>query len=691
MTPTELRANEERCRQILECKHQVNYWKAKLEVLEEEQELHIKLARLRLDAPATWRLLSRQERLEKQFILAALESDELPSAFEDFPNRHFPHHIRLDRDILMARVAHKDFAQSCTHERIFVPPKLRGDKEVILAMMKHHPQVIESMACKLRDDEEILQAVLAREKLPAHFLQHFSKSLRSSPETALTILKHPDGLSSISFCSNFLRNDKDFFLRALDCGNHTTENQVLRFASQRLREDYDVVYNSVCKSGMNLKHASYDLRRNEKIVVAATTQNPAAFRYCLPSAVKQDLLQDISFVKKMVCVAPASIMKTCIDLFQEDKEVALLALSNGLEWSAIPESLQGQSEFVLEAIRRSHGEMYMDLPSALQDDVEVALRVVKCESADNILCEAMKRCPELLSNRDAMIHVARSRRIDVLQQTLPIQIKNDKAIMLEAVKTDAIALDYCSDELQNDKEVILAAVESAPISALFHTEHLFQMENPDVVIRAFEKAHCDQLWVTYDAVCEDLWSNRDVAMAWFSKGGHWLADDFPVEFCDDKEMLITIARQNWTEFDWASESLKRDKEFMLQVLAVDGRVIRDVDVELRCDEDLVLAAISKDPRSLEFYSGGEDFEFMVSFAQKIRDRLREHDMFQEEIMTSMAVPFSNSICSLPMLNQGPTTLAMYEERISSFLGILRDDEEIAKYRAASLNLFSWGM
>jgi hypothetical protein len=106
------------------------------------------LARLRLDVQSTWRSLSRKERVEKKFILAALEStNELPTMLQDFPNSSFPPHIRFDRDVLLARSARPDFGR--TDERLFIPPKLRGDKEVILSILPKHPQVIECMTCEL--------------------------------------------------------------------------------------------------------------------------------------------------------------------------------------------------------------------------------------------------------------------------------------------------------------------------------------------------------------------------------------------------------------------------------------------------------------------------------------------------------------------------------------------------------------
>ena len=303
MTAAEMEANQLRCRQILECKEQIKFWEAKLDVLESEHEMNLKLTRLRLDAPSTWRILSREERHEKSFILAALESKELPSALKDFPNGTFPPHVRNDRDILMKRVKRDDFASE--EDRLFVPPKLRSDKEVIMTIAKKHPQVIECMSCELRDDIDVLRVVLGQKlSMQLHFLQHFSERLRDDKETMIEVMKHPDGLSSLAFCSHALRNDKDFFLEVIKCGNHKAEVLALRYASQRLQDDFELVHMAVCKSGLNLKHASYSLRRDEKIVIAATMENAMAFRYCLPGQLKQKLIEDRSFVLKVIRHVP---------------------------------------------------------------------------------------------------------------------------------------------------------------------------------------------------------------------------------------------------------------------------------------------------------------------------------------------------------------------------------------------------
>ncbi|KAL3913186.1 MAG: hypothetical protein SGARI_000779, partial [Bacillariaceae sp.] len=135
-------ANQERCAKILECKSKINAlqeqlddWNSKLKALEDEQRRLYRLASLKLNAKEAWQRLDEDERNDKEYILAALESKELPEDLDDFCNGDFPPCIRMDRDILLARVSREDFEARYRDERLFVPPRLRGDKEVILKIV----------------------------------------------------------------------------------------------------------------------------------------------------------------------------------------------------------------------------------------------------------------------------------------------------------------------------------------------------------------------------------------------------------------------------------------------------------------------------------------------------------------------------------------------------------------------------
>ena len=710
-----IKINEERCNEILECKRQIEYWKSKLEVLEEEQERNIKLARLRLDAVGTWRCLSRTERQEKSLILAALESEEIPNILEEFPHSSsFPNHLRFDKDIFLKRVERPDFIRNYNDrdgdgERLFVPPRLRGDKQVILKIIHaKHPQVIECMSCELRDDEDVLDAILELQTLPSHFLQHFSERIRSNKRKMKQVLQHRDGgLSSLGFCAPSLRNDKEFVSQVIESANHNTEPQALRFLSHRLRSDYDIVFQICAKSGLNLKHASYDLRRNEDVVSTAVQQNPEAFRYCLPGLVKQQLLDDRAFALEVVKTTsqPNSVTKACINKFKHDEPVLLHALSSGsLEWDGLDEDRRhNDHSFLCKALERNPS-LYMELPKEQRSNMDIALHVLGREVSDDVILEATERCPELLSHHDAMLAICKNWWTDVLQETLqfsPPEIRGDKTIMIEAVQNDSIAYEYCTEDLQHDRDIVVAAIESSP-TVLFMVPDEFQIEHPDVVIMAIEQADSHDLWSVYDDVYDELWENRDVALAWLKAGGDWLLDDFPDEFSKDSELFLAVAEHNWDQFDYADDSLKLNKALMLKAIEFDGRIIRDVPDSLRYDKDLAMAAFSKDRRALQFYSGGEDFEFMVSFTKQVRSRLLDSHIFSSEVIGTILRKASSSpdedaddtkayspFSPLSLLNQGYETVQMYKSTLSSFLG-LPNDNEVQLLESASENLVAWG-
>jgi hypothetical protein len=725
--------NESRCQQILECKRKIEFWRSKLDVLEKEQTMQIKLARLRIDAASTWRALSPRDKMEKKFILAAMESKELPTILDDFASGNLPPSIRMDKDILLARVARHDFQDKYDDERLFVPPKLRGDKQIMMAIIPKHCAVVECMSNNLRNDDEIFQTVLSNSTLPNYVLQHFSERIQSDRNLMLQLCAHRNGISSLSFVSSELRNDKEFILEAIkvSCSNHTQNSnvsisdvsirsgketkisrrkgrsisgssnnfQILRYVSQRLQDDHDVVLATVKNDGLNLKYASYDLRRDFTIAMTAIEENGEAFRYCLPGEVKDRLLSDRNLVLNHIIKKNApyhhTILRMCLDRFKTDQEILLEALTFGIDWSLVPSNLQDSREFVKNAVMRNP-RLYLNLPEALRKDFEIASIVIKGDFVDNsVLLEATEQCPRLLSDRESMLTIAKCWWTDVLEETLqfsPIGIRGDKKIMLEAIKNTAVAYEFCSEELSTDRDIVLALVKSCP-GNLYLIPESFQLDNPDIVIYAIESCVRNDSWSLYEDVCEDLWSNRDVAISWLSKFGDWLHDDFPEEFEEDEEICLTLIKQNWADFENFSVALRNNKEFMLKALAVDARVVRaleDTGTRLRYDDDLTLLAFSKDKQAIQFYSGGDDFEYMVSFTGRLRKRIGDYDTFNDVFFANILGPTKNNPnCFLSLLNQGPDAMKYHSDLIASYLG-LADEEELHMLHAASNNLLHWG-
>ena len=67
-----------------------------------------------------------------------------------------------------------------------------------------------------------------------------------------------------------------------DCG------QTLYYASEKLRDDEEVVLEAVKQKGLILKYASKRLRANKEIVMAAIIQDKRAKEYISSEELKQD-------------------------------------------------------------------------------------------------------------------------------------------------------------------------------------------------------------------------------------------------------------------------------------------------------------------------------------------------------------------------------------------------------------------
>jgi len=718
--------NKRRCEEILECKRQIEHWRSKLDVLEREQTIQIKLARLRLDAASAWRCLSPRDRMEKEFILAAMESKELPSVLDDFPSCNLPPTVRMDKEILLARVNRDDFEEKYEDERFFVPPKLRGDKQVIMTIIPKHCDVVECMSNTLRDDDQVFRKLLhSNATLPMYVLQHFSERIRSDRKLMLQLCAHRSGVQSLQFVSSELRNDKAFMMEAIKVsyskkqiastkensrGNKDNEKkgtgvnvnsdyfQILRYASHRLQDDRDIVLASVQKSGLNLKYASYKLRRDYAIAMTAIEENGEAFRWCLKGEVKDRLLSDRNLVLNHIIKNSCShtTLRMCLDRFQTDKEIVLEALAFGTDWSSVPWNLQDSRDFVKTALMKN-SKAYLGLSETLRKDFEIASIAIRGDMVDDsVLLEAIEQCPKILSDRDSMLTIAKCKCTDALHETLqfsPIRIRGDKKIMLQAVQNCPSVFQFCPEELMNDRDIVLATVQSCP-SWMYLVSDVFQLDNPDIVISAIESCERNDSWSLYEDICEALWSNRQVAISWLSKFGDWLHDDFPEEFEDDEEMNLIVVQQNWAESETFSVALRNNKEFMLKALAVDARVIGalhdDVDDRLRYDDDLTLLAFSRDKRAIQFYSGGQDFEYMVSFTERLRKRIRDYDAFNQVFCANiLRSSQKNPNCYLSLLNQGPDATKYHSHLIASYLG-LPNKEELQMLHAASNNLLHWG-
>ena len=116
-----------------------------------------------------------------------------------------------------------------------------------------------------------------------------------------------------------------------------------------------------------------------------------------------------------------------------------------------------------------------------RDDKEIVLEAVKENG------RALQYASKLLRNDKEVVLEA------VKQDGRPLEyasneLKNDKEIVLKAVKQNGWALEYVSQQFQNDKEIVLAAIKQEGLALQFAAKEIKEMIGNKNPVEALEKA-----------------------------------------------------------------------------------------------------------------------------------------------------------------------------------------------------------
>ncbi|MDO8429898.1 MAG: DUF4116 domain-containing protein [bacterium] len=116
----------------------------------------------------------------------------------------------------------------------YISPKLRADKEVVLAAIKRYGLELEYASFELRADKEVvLRAV--RENGFGWALKYASSELQADKEVVLEAVRTSGGNVTLQFASPKLRADKEVVLEAVKHNRNS-----LSYASSELQDDDEV-------------------------------------------------------------------------------------------------------------------------------------------------------------------------------------------------------------------------------------------------------------------------------------------------------------------------------------------------------------------------------------------------------------------------------------------------------------------
>nr|NGX32285.1 hypothetical protein [Candidatus Anoxychlamydiales bacterium] len=135
---------------------------------------------------------------------------------------------------------------------------------------------------------------------------------------------------------------------------------------------------------------------------------------------------------------------------------------------------------------------------------------------------------------------------------VPSDLKQNKEIVLAAVKQSGWHLQYAHEDLKKDKEIVLAAVKQNGW--------------------ALRYAH------------EDLKKDKEIVLAAVKQKG-WALEYAHEDLKKDKEFVLAAVKQNGGALQYAHEDLKKDREFVLAAVKQNGRALQYAHEDLKKDRE----------------------------------------------------------------------------------------------------------
>ena len=193
-----------------------------------------------------------------------------------------------------------------------------------------------------------------------------------------------DGEYDFSKLSNKLKNNKEFMFQAIhnqdiayrlktDNGDIAeVEDSIIKYASNRLKNDKDIVTNAIKINPDALQFASKKLQDDKEIVKKAVfNYNTVALKFA------SDRLKNDKEIVEIAITMNPEILKFASDELKNNKEVILKAIkADGMALEFVSDRLKNDKDVVLTAVKNNgYGIQYAS--DKLKNDKDVVIEALK--------------------------------------------------------------------------------------------------------------------------------------------------------------------------------------------------------------------------------------------------------------------------------------------------------------------------
>jgi hypothetical protein len=219
---------------------------------------------------------------------------------------------------------------------------LIDDKDIALKLVKASGKEVSKVSQRLRDDEEIILKAIPNDSIALQYASNRLKNDKKFIEKAIDAARINFPKLLLGIPEDF-KDDKELMLKLI---NKDKAGNVINYVSDRLKDDFDIVCETVKQNATSIVYASEKCQNNKEIALLVVLNKGYALHF-------------IS------------------DELRGDKEVVLAAVKNyGESLQSASKELRNNKDIVLAAVAHN-GNALRYASDELKNDLEVALASYK--------------------------------------------------------------------------------------------------------------------------------------------------------------------------------------------------------------------------------------------------------------------------------------------------------------------------
>ncbi|KAG2378594.1 hypothetical protein C9374_008233 [Naegleria lovaniensis] len=439
------------------------------------------------------------------------------------------------------------------------------NRDLAMRTIKSFPMDLRYASERLQNDKEVVWKAI---KENAEALQFASHELRNDKITVIKALISGN-VQVINYASDELRNDSELQAAVAMISKHGVKNLVfsLNDAMPEVRNNLYLTYMSIMLKEHNLKYATDKFKSDRELVKLAVQHQHDIFQFA-----SLELRTDCEFVLELLRKHPSGLNDfVCRDLSRDQ--------TFNIQWINIARTELKQEivfrTWFLNNFARDRDMVcyYFDPLSSLKCDYWIAVELVKNYYTQDreILSRILRKCGSAL-------------------KFISNDFKNDRDIVLNAVTSSGFALQYVSGSLCHDREVVICALKNEGNALQFVSKEL--TNDRELVLTAVLQNGNSLRYAR-----EEFKNDREIILTALRKPTNILGiiENISEDMRNDREIMWDAAiKSNGSALPFASDQLKQDRQFVLNLVERDASFLKYLPQEWRDDREIILTAVKQD-------------------------------------------------------------------------------------------------